>query len=115
MKAGKIDILTLVGGGANLLFGLTTCLYPVNCHFGYCIDVSDTKHLVGTGFSIVGILFIFAAFRGMKRDYKAMYICPKCEAVHPYAEVKDEVCPVCEAKMEPLKGFYKRHPERKGD
>ncbi len=53
------------------------------------------------------------AFRKGRRDYKETFICPRCETALPYGEVAEEVCPECGAAMEPLKGFYDRHPERK--
>ena len=61
--------------------------------------------------AVVGVAMIVMSLFG--KEIPATLICPKCEAVKPHAEVTDEVCPVCGAKMEPLKGFYERHPERK--
>ena len=113
MKRKNMDIFTMVAGVANLLLGALIWTHPVICHFGSCVDVRETKFVVTPGLSIIGIFMIIASLRPSKRDYKAMYVCPKCESLKPFGEVKDEVCPVCGVKMEPLKGFYERHPERK--
>jgi hypothetical protein len=39
-------------------------------------------------------------------------ICPKCEK--NYRSVKIEKCSICGERMEPLEGFYRRHPELPG-
>jgi len=45
-------------------------------------------------------------------DNASVRICPKCEEVVAYYE-KQRTCPVCNIKLEPLEGFYERHPELK--
>ena len=107
----------MMGFGVASSLVATTMLMDIGyCTFhGYCWSWGDHHWVMGIVSMLIGAAMIAGAFWPNKHDQKAMYICPKCEAVHSYAEVKDEVCPVCGAKMEPLKGFYKRHPERKED
>ena len=38
------------------------------------------------------------------------YICPKCEEIVERSGKEEVLCPKCGTKMEPLKGFYERHP-----
>ncbi len=41
-------------------------------------------------------------------------ICPMCEKVFMLGQApRDQNCPKCLCPLEPLKGFYERHPKRK--
>ncbi|NDV20313.1 hypothetical protein GO013_12930 [Pseudodesulfovibrio sp. JC047] len=61
----------------------------------------------------VGIFMTIMAFRKGQREYVAVYICPECETAYPAAEVPDKRCPRCTVPLEPLTGFYDRHPDLK--
>ncbi|WP_031484447.1 hypothetical protein [Maridesulfovibrio frigidus] len=69
-------------------------------------------------FALVGIY----AIRGRPKsnnDHRGLYedhICPKCERVFLKGENPDKhMCPDCKVELEPLEGFYDRHPELKDD
>lgn len=40
-------------------------------------------------------------------------ICPRCQTPYNNNDVTHQACPKCLVKLEPIKGFYKRHPEFK--
>jgi hypothetical protein len=79
-----------------------------NMYIGY----GDTKTPIGILAIIIGVLLCINAIFG-KWKKPQVYICPECEEI--VERSGDEVfCPKCGTKMEPLKGFYERHPELKG-
>ncbi|MGE4505485.1 MAG: hypothetical protein AB7D51_09075 [Desulfovibrionaceae bacterium] len=40
-------------------------------------------------------------------------VCPECESVFPIEQYRDGTCPHDGSPMEPLEGYYERHPERR--
>jgi len=39
------------------------------------------------------------------------WICPECQKTSMRSKLVNDKCPDCDILMEPLKGYYKRHPE----
>ena len=64
---------------------------------------------------IFGIILVGYVVFKPQALIKKKYICPKCEETVEDIEGKDISCPKCGTKMEPLKGFYERHPELKDE
>jgi PHP family Zn ribbon phosphoesterase len=62
---------------------------------------------------ILGIAEVLYAVM-MKGDNR-LTICATCRDVFETLKVPDRKCPKCGADLEPLKGFYDRHPELRGD
>lgn len=109
----KINIFLLAFGAVNIAWGVTTFLFPGACWYGYCWDESAYNVPLGIGLTLLGVVMVLVALRKGQRDYKEVFACPECETALPLAEAGDAVCPKCGARMEPLKGFYDRHPELK--
>ncbi|WP_170830296.1 hypothetical protein [Maridesulfovibrio ferrireducens] len=69
--------------------------------------------------TIIGLILIgYSLFYKPKLPNKMVEledtICPKCETTFGIGEApKNELCPNCKDLLEPLKGFYDRHPELK--
>ena len=63
----------------------------------------------------VGIWILYIAIWGHRpysnRDRRDT-MCPGCQRVFPGPQAPSE-CPECRLLLEPIKGFYKRHPELK--
>lgn len=58
----------------------------------------------------IGILCMWGAFK-IRKDGD-ISVCPKCSATYP--RTKDgKPCPKCGGNIEPLEGFYERHPALK--
>ncbi|SDK73738.1 hypothetical protein SAMN05660337_1044 [Maridesulfovibrio ferrireducens] len=71
--------------------------------------------LVTFGFFILGCVFFYKPSKKRKMFTKQeKSICPMCEKVFMLGQApKDQNCPKCTYPLEPLKGFYDRHPELK--
>lgn len=55
------------------------------------------------------------AYFGLFSDKAEYAICPNCESSFRECDIKNNTCPKCDIDLEPLSGFYKRHPELKND
>jgi uncharacterized C2H2 Zn-finger protein len=80
------------------------CLYFVD----YCVDTYEHRYL-STFAAIAGA--IICLYLGMKhdKDNDTPFICPKCEDVFAYRDVKPLCnCPKCGVPLMPLKGYFKR-------
>jgi hypothetical protein len=40
-------------------------------------------------------------------------ICPKCDSVFPISHFRKDKCPHDGTTLEPMKGYYQRHPEKR--
>lgn len=57
----------------------------------------------------VGLLFVMVKYKSKKQNF---YICTNCDFCSQVQAVSPaHVCPECQGAMEPLEGFYERHPE----
>jgi predicted amidophosphoribosyltransferase len=64
---------------------------------------------------LLGSLSIWYAIWGHRRHGRVNrrdMMCPGCQRVFPGPQAPSE-CPECRLPLEPIKGFYKRHPELK--
>lgn len=59
-------------------------------------------------FGLISLLLILK-----KHKKPATYICQRCERTITFYNYGDGFCPKCKNKLEPLEGFYERHPELK--
>ena len=57
------------------------------------------------------LVFGFVATKKQTGDEVGYLICPSCLHVVEPSPVKPKSCPKCGGTLEPLKGFYDRHPE----
>ena len=58
------------------------------------------------GFILIG--------KGKLTNKPVNYICGKCESVYEGQNVIGNICPKCGSVFEDLKGYYDRHPEKRG-
>tara|TARA_B100000683_G_scaffold269232_1_gene305831 strand:+ start:1186 stop:1539 length:354 start_codon:yes stop_codon:yes gene_type:complete len=78
---------------------------------GFKVDVGMFKYPMGLTSLLCGLIVIaIAVSRKAKHDH-SNWICPKCEMAVMRSSLVEDKCPNCSVLMEPLKGFYKRHPE----
>ncbi|WP_432735885.1 hypothetical protein [Maridesulfovibrio sp. FT414] len=63
----------------------------------------------------VAAAFAILGFRAEQNPYEAQItICHKCQTVYsPQETPNDSKCQNCQCPLEPLEGFYERHPELK--
>ena len=62
----------------------------------------------------VGLILVFFSFKSKEREM-ILQICPTCQQTCPTKDAVSGKCPQCSVPLEPLEGFYKRHPELKDD
>jgi hypothetical protein len=75
-------------------------------------------HFAGILAMIYGVVLVFHAInkiRKSKRDTGEFMICTECGEVIGTWKVQDRKCPKCGGGLDPLEGFYQRHPERRDD
>ena len=99
-------------GAVLMIFGVGVLDNPViTTTYGYVMDVGMFKYPMGLISILCGLcLIVIGVSRKAKHD-PSNWICPKCENVVIRSTLVDDKCPDCSVLMEPLKGFYKCHPE----
>jgi len=98
-----------------VLVGVITYFVPVSYSHKYSryIDLTGFNKPYGIALALAGI-FILWKSRSISVKYVNM-ICPKCEEAFKLGSSSGNRCPKCGAALEPLDGFYERHPECKAD
>ena len=101
-------------GSISILMGICVYSKPVYYDYRYARYVDFTGYNKPYGIALIaaGILLAWKSI-GEKNDNPQPLICPKCEEPFAPTSVLDRRCPKCGTDLEPLKGFYKRNPERK--
>ena len=61
--------------------------------------------------TIYGLILII---KGKLTNKPINYICGKCESMYEGQSIIGDICPKCGSVLEDLKGFYERHPEKRG-
>ena len=60
------------------------------------------------------IAFLIAyVFHGWLKGNSTYLICFKCQTPYDKNNINNNLCPSCNVELEPIKGFYERHPELK--
>ncbi len=92
----------------------------------FCSSTSSSFRMVSLNYlarwcmTIFGFVSIaYGLFKNnFKSDNSQGLICPVCEkSFSPgiFRTPKNKLCPNCKIKLEPIEGFYDRHPELKED
>nr|WP_321260333.1 hypothetical protein [uncultured Pseudodesulfovibrio sp.] len=71
--------------------------------------------IIGGLMMACGAFFLICTIITRQKGTKSIgtYICPKCETAVDFRNVGNHTCPKCQTELEPLVGFYERHPEFK--
>ncbi len=80
--------------------------------YGIEFDVSDYNIPWAIVLVTTGIYSLWLAWTNRPKAM-TMHICPKCETAVDFRNVGNHTCPKCQTELEPLEGFYERHPELK--
>ena len=83
-----------------------------NKYHDFFTDFGEYKNIFGIVAVLIALFFFFYAIFG-KWHNQQTFIFQKCEKTVNRTGDKEVYCPKCGTKMEPLKGFYDRHPELK--
>ncbi len=107
-KTTKIKWLPLLGGGG--LFVYSFFMSPKTMRAYGDIPVPEYANWVWGG---LGLLLVWYGTIGHRLRYntkKGLKICPSCQNLWPNDK---QNCSSCNAPLEPLEGFYERHPKLK--
>ena len=80
--------------------------------FDYTFDFSSIRWIIGVPFIIIGIISTIYYSRQKPEKYGDIFLkCPSCYYFYRDRDIKDKKCPNCLSDLEPLKGFFERHPK----
>eukprot|EP01022_Parablepharisma_sp_SALTPOND_P032517 TRINITY_DN850_c1_g1_i1.p2 TRINITY_DN850_c1_g1~~TRINITY_DN850_c1_g1_i1.p2 ORF type:complete len:289 (+),score=-1.33 TRINITY_DN850_c1_g1_i1:114-980(+) len=116
-KKNRGRIVLVITGAICIAYGLITLYEPMyfSPKFGIVIDVSEVKYVISALCFSIGVASIWLYIRSPRKDASAVttMICVQCQVPHlPDGKVY-KVCPKCGGRLEPIEGFYERHPELK--
>ncbi len=113
MSASILRLLFTIGG-ALLLGGLVILILGGDQRYGGAVYHGWSRIFYGLSFLVAGCVLMYVSLRKLKytwRKGEIIVICPRCESLYEKSALNDQLCPHCNIPMEPLKGFYDRHPE----
>ncbi|WP_291330223.1 hypothetical protein [Desulfovibrio sp. UCD-KL4C] len=99
--------------------GMMMAANPLGPNWNTSFKGFPLNYFARWGVAFIGIIFIFYGLFlykiVKKRSAKqASLICPMCQKVYLSGPLQNgKICSKCNFQLEPLKGFYKRHPELK--
>ncbi|MDD5452107.1 MAG: hypothetical protein PHT49_09470 [Desulfovibrionales bacterium] len=108
-------IMFIAGGVVFTVFGVLIMMEKGFLYFGEFIKLGETTIPVAiVSFIIAGLNIWLGIRKKTARIYEQEYlICPECKEVYTSDKVPDCRCLKCNAQLEPLSGFYDRHPKLK--
>jgi hypothetical protein len=116
-KNPKIKFSIFIGGVVSLLFGFLHLVLPFYWNTYFTRSKEDKDNWFAAGEIIVGLVLLFIAWRWRFDPGDDEFICPECESLLARKELKVSDgayrCPHDGSPMEPLEGYYDRHPERR--
>lgn len=104
----KIKWMAVLAGVSIMLLSIFTP--PGTPAYGE-LPVSEHENWVWGGLAFLLIWYGIWGHRLRYHAKKGLKICPSCQKQYP--EASKALCPSCNASLEPLNGFYERHPELK--
>lgn len=110
----NVSISHLAAGAFCCFLGMVVGFDPnaMLSHFGDVeIDMAFVRIPFGIVANVLGVYFLWSAFIVEKGKPVGVHMCVKCETPANPADFEDLRCPQCGGHMEPIKGFYDRHPE----
>lgn len=108
------NLYLLLMGMYVIVVGLITIDDPVyEFKGGYKIDLGAFKWPFVVSSLLVGGYFVWAGITCRRSQNASYWICSECEKVSKKKYMINSGCADCGGTMEPLEGFYDRHPELK--
>lgn len=114
----KAKLGTIIFGLIVVCWGASIILSPVHysSQFNAYFDFTEIRWPLGGFLIVLGGWFVWSGFRQKDMSYlKETYMCVKCKQPLWCEDVLDLKCPECGRDLEPIKGFYDRHPELRRD
>ena len=103
--------------------GLVLCIQGIllqskskwySSNYDYVIDLTGYNKPIGYLFIILGTYALYKTLLCKRYAGNDLLICIECQQPIKRKYTKDNQCPTCDVELEPLDGFYDRHPELKG-
>lgn len=110
-QVGK-TLLQIGGAVSTLILGIFVYFDTRACWRGVCWDWDGVNQIAGPAIVVLSLIMIGIVLYSIKNKKPEVVICPQCEAVFPFHKNETNRCPGCGVPLEPLDGFYERHPER---
>lgn len=110
---------TKIGIAIALLVIGVTIMTTGRIHTGLAESYGEKRYIVGLAHILIGIGFFIWGYRGRAKgeslleDDGIVLMCPECGEAYYSVDVKNDMCPTCNVDLEPVEGFYNRHPEFK--
>jgi|GEM_PF-1899905 len=104
-------------GFSLVLLGYKIIQNPIVCRSFYdniCADFTGYNIPFGVFMMIIGCAIMFHMLFGKRYTGNDILMCHQCNQPIERKQTKGNKCPTCDVELEPLDGFYDRHPELKG-
>lgn len=98
-----------------VVFGLNIVVDPIVPHYDISIDIRPFQIPVAISSTGIGLYLFWASFTSKRYDGNDVLMCPRCNGSFERKNVQENKCPKCDVDLEPLEGFYERHPEMKDE
>lgn len=113
-KKRKINWYVTASSVLNILFGALLMINPEYCVDAACVDLGLIGEPLGFVFLLIGIVFLWLSLTRIASLADMKVICPQCEGAWNGWDLAELRCPNDGSELEPLDGFFDRHPERRG-
>lgn len=100
-------------GIALLSTGLDVIDNPIWCSakYQYCADFTGYNAPFGALLVLLGLFILLATLFGKRYTGNDILMCHVCNEPFERKKTANHKCPKCSEELEPLEGFYDRHPE----
>ena len=111
---------TKIGIAIALLVIGITIMATGRIHTGMSKSFDEERYVIGAAHVLIGVFFFIWGYQGRTKGESFLtddvfLICPKCGEPYSSLDVKNDTCPTCNVDLEPVEGFYSRHPEFKDE
>ena len=103
--------------GIGLVFhGISILDNPVwnSDKLGYRVDITGYNIPIGIILILLGLYTLYKMLMAPRYTGNDILMCHQCNQPIERKQTRNNKCPTCDVELEPLDGFYDRHPELKG-
>lgn len=107
----------ILAGGLVTFLGYVVSLEGgfYSSKYGRYFEFGRLSWFYGGVLILSGLALIWVGIRPKNKGSRksSTMVCPKCESPYDVRKHRATTCDTCDVSLEPLKGFYDRHPELK--
>jgi hypothetical protein len=99
---------------AFVIGGIISCTigFDIWAKYGGVLYHQPVPRISGIVLVCFGLVMIITGLFRPHSFKETKYICRKCEKITTTSKIRETNCPDCNTRMEPLEGFYERHPDK---